>query len=209
MAREKRPFEELKEFLPEGSYEFVLQDILQYKVQLTLTQERKTVLGTYMHPFAGKGHRITVNSNLNKYSFLVTLLHELAHLFTYEKYKGKVAPHGKEWKHDFAEILKEYLQKNIFPGDVASALLRSLKNPGASTCADIPLQLALKKYDPLVAGMLMVQDLVDGQLFQLTDGRTFKRGERQRTRFRCEEVNTRKLYLFSKLYEVCINVKGL
>ena len=39
MPKEKRPFEELKSFIPEGSYESLLESILLYKVQLTLTIE--------------------------------------------------------------------------------------------------------------------------------------------------------------------------
>lgn len=204
MANGKQPFEELKKFIPAGSYDSLLHSILQYKVQLTLTRERKTVLGTYIHPFKDKGHRITVNSNLNQYSFLVTLLHELAHLYTYEAYKGKVSSHGAEWKSMFSQILKEYLQKDIFPKDVAVAITKSLKNPGASTCADIPLQLALKKYDPKIEGMFMVQELPSGQLFMLSDGRIFEKGDKQRTRYKCKELNTGKFYLFSRLYEVQI-----
>lgn len=204
MAKDKRPFEELKSFIPDGSYESLLESILLYKVQLTLTRERKTILGTYIHPFKDKGHRISINANLNKYSFLVTLLHELAHLYTYEQYKGKVAPHGSEWKAIFSSILKDYLAKNIFPNDIAIAIARSIKNPGASTCADIPLQKALRKYDEKVEGMFMIEELAPGQTFILTDGRIFERGERQRTRYKCKELMTNKIYLFNKIYEVAL-----
>ena len=204
MAKEKRPFEELKSFIPEGSYESLLESILLYKVQLTVTRERKTILGTYIHPFKDKGHRISINANLNKYSFLVTLLHELAHLYTYEQYKGKVAPHGAEWKAIFSNILKDYLAKNIFPNDIAIAITQSIKNPGASTCADIPLQLALKKYDDQKAGMLMIEQLALGQTFILADGRIFERGAKQRTRYKCKELETNKVYLFNRIYEVAL-----
>ncbi len=202
MAKEKLPFEELKAYIPEGSYESLLHNIVKYKVQLTLTRERKTILGTYIHPFGTKGHRITVNANLNQYAFLVTLLHELAHLFTYEKYRGRVAPHGVEWKAEFSAILKEYLLKSIFPEPLALAIKNSLANPGASTCADIPLQMALKKFDKKQDGFLMVDELQQGQLFRIADGRIFERGEKLRTRYKCKELSSKKYYLFSKLFEV-------
>ena len=134
----------------------------------------------------------------------MTLLHELAHLYTYEQYKGKVAPHGAEWKAIFSNILKDYLAKQIFPNDIAAAISQSIKNPGASTCADIPLQRALKKYDEKLEGMLMIEELALGQSFILADGRIFERGLKQRTRYKCKEVKTNKVYLFNKIYEVAL-----
>ena len=45
--------------------------------------------------------QITINNNLNEYGFLITALHEFAHLLVYEKYKNKVHPQGSEWKKLF------------------------------------------------------------------------------------------------------------
>src|SRR4051794_33119130 len=96
-ALEEHPMHALAAYLPKGSFENVVHYLHHYKVHLTVTKERRSVLGDYRNAVSGKNHRITVNGNLNKYAFLVTLLHELAHLLTHEKYGHRAAAHGKEW----------------------------------------------------------------------------------------------------------------
>ena len=98
----EHPMQTLAAYLPEGSFEPVVAYIHHYKVHLTVTKKRKSVLGDYRHSGMGSNHRITVNGNLNKYEFLITLLHELAHLLTFELYKNRVEPHGKEWKSSYS-----------------------------------------------------------------------------------------------------------
>lgn len=202
MPKERVPFEQLKKYIPEGSFDDVLRYLLHYKVQLTVTRQRQSILGDYRHAHAGKNHRISVNGNLNSYSFLITLLHELAHLFTFEKYGNRVQAHGKEWKDEFGKILVEFLSKNIFPDDVANTLARSLHNPAASSCADEHLLRVLKKYDPTKAGYVLVEELSAGSLFRIKGDRVFKKGEKIRKRHKCMELSTSKWYLFSGLYEV-------
>src|SRR4051812_26973172 len=113
----------LERFLPEGSFELVAPFFKSHTIHLTLTHERKSVLGDYKHPFQGNPyHRISVNVNLNPYSFLITLLHELAHLLVYVHFKNNVSPHGKEWKTQFRHILIPFIGKGFFPRDVEKAL---------------------------------------------------------------------------------------
>src|SRR5690606_32853999 len=103
MPKVKQPFEALKNYIPEASFDLLMQYILHYKVKLTITRKRKTILGDYRHPHGNLGHRISINENLNRYAFLITLLHEMAHLLTYEKYGNRVKSHGKEWKTAYAD----------------------------------------------------------------------------------------------------------
>ena len=114
MPKQEAPLHQLKAYLPEGSFDAVVEYLLHYKVQLTITKERKSVLGDYRNSHANENHRISVNGNLNKYAFLVTLLHELAHLFTYERFGHRVSAHGQEWKNEFSKILAEFLLKKVF-----------------------------------------------------------------------------------------------
>ena len=99
MSKVEHPLHALKAYLPEGAFEPVLALIHQYKLHLTVTKARKSVLGDYRHPLMGANHKISVNGNLNQYEFLITLLHELGHLLCYEQYKNRVEAHGKEWKY--------------------------------------------------------------------------------------------------------------
>jgi hypothetical protein len=50
--------------------------------------------------------------------------------------------------------------------------------------------------------MLFVEEIEQGGLFSLKDGRVFKRGAKVRKRFRCVEVASGREYLFSPVYEV-------
>lgn len=172
-------------------------------MHLTVARERKSILGDYRHRHAGQTHRISVNGNLNPYAFLITLLHELAHLLTFEKWGNRVASHGKEWKGVFGQLLAQFIEHNVFPGDIRQVLLQSLQNPAASSCADEDLLRTLKKYDEKKPGAAQfVESLPEGSLFQTHDGRVFRKGEKLRKRYRCVEVKTKRVYLFSGVYEV-------
>ncbi len=202
MPKEKVPFEALKQYLPDNSFDDVMQYLVQHKVQLTVARQRQSILGDYRHAHAGKNHRISVNGNLNVYAFLITLLHELAHLLTFEQYGNKVQAHGGEWKTIFGNILSEFLQKNVFPDDISLALTRSLHNPAASSCADEKLLRVLQRYDPAKEGVMLLEQLADGSNFKIKGGRVFKKGEKIRKRFKCQEISTGKWYLFSPVYEI-------
>jgi SprT protein len=202
MAKQEAPLHQLKSYLPEGSFEDVSHYLLHYKVHLTITRERKSVLGDYRNSFADKNHRISVNGTLNKYAFLITLLHELAHLFTYERFGHRVQAHGQEWKNEFSKILAQFLLKNIFPPDIYKALLKTLQNPAASSCADTALLRVLHQYDEKKEGVSLIEALTPGSHFVIKGGRKFQRLEKVRKRIKCLEIATGKMYLFSPVYEV-------
>ena len=201
MGKREAPISQLQEYLPEGTLEPVLHYLHFYDVHLTVARERKSILGDYRHRTDGKNHRISVNGNLNKYAFLITLLHELAHLLTFEKFGNRVASHGKEWKSLFGELLAQFVEHDIFPADIKKALLLSLQNPAASSCADDGLLRALKNHDEKDSRLVFVEQMKEGSLFKTHDGRVFRKGEKIRKRFRCEEVKTKRIYLFSPVYE--------
>lgn len=202
MAKLEAPLHQLRDYLPEGSFDAVSRYLIQYKVQLTITRERKSVLGDYRNSNADKNHRISVNGNLNQYAFLITLLHELAHLFTYERFGHRVPAHGQEWKNEFSKVLALFLIKKIFPLDIQKALYKTLQNPAASSCSDISLLRVLHQYDKKAEGMLLIETLPVGSVFTIKGGREFKKAEKVRKRFKCIELSTGKIYLFSPVYEV-------
>ena len=137
MASTEHPMQALADYIPEGTFEKVVAFLHQYKVRLTIARNRASVLGDYRNAIHGKSHRISVNGNLNKYSFLITLLHELAHLLTHEKYGHKVAPHGNEWKMLYSNLLKEFVSHDIFPHDIKKALQASVVCQMASLTAQL------------------------------------------------------------------------
>ena len=202
MHRKEAPLTHLNSFLPPGTFNAVEEYLRFYKIHRTVTQHRKSILGDYRHRTHFSNHRISVNGSLNKYSFLITLLHEIAHLLTFENHGNKVMAHGNEWKTIYASLLKQFIENKIFPADIEKELLISLRNPAASSCAEDDLIRVLRKYDTNTNGYKLVEEIPLHSLFRLDDGKIFKKGEKQRKRFKCEEMKTGKIYLFSPVFEV-------
>src|SRR5215207_6856369 len=134
--KKEAPISTLQDFLPADTYGPVVEYLQRYKVHLTVARERKTILGDYRHRTQVQNHRISVNGNLYQYAFLITLLHELAHLLAFENYGNRIAAHGKEWKHVFGKLLAQFISKEVFPPDIKKALLDSVHDPAASSCSD-------------------------------------------------------------------------
>jgi len=205
LSKVEHPLQALASYLPEGAFEPVVQLIHQYKVHLTVTRARKSVLGDYRHPFMGSNHKITVNGNLNKYEFIITLLHELAHLLCFEQHGNRVEAHGKEWKSIYGSLLKAFIDLNLFPEDITKSLKKTLLNPAATANGETALLLVLRRYNPQKrAGVVVLANLADGALFKEMKGRTFRKIKIRRKRIECIELATGHIYLFSALTEVAI-----
>ena len=203
MAKVEHPLNALNAYLPDGAFEPVVSLINQYKVHLTVTKARKSVLGDYRHAFQGANHKISVNGNLNKYEFLITLLHELAHLLCYEQYRNRVDAHGKEWKNIYGHLLAQFIQQGLFPDDIKKALSKTLLNPAATANGETKLLLVLRKYNEIKkAGVTLVAHIAEGILFESLNGKIFRRGKKRRIRIECVEVATGQVYSFSALTEV-------
>lgn len=202
MPKQEAPLEYLQKYLPPGSATLVMQYLHQYKVHLTITRERKSILGDYRHATHQRNHRISVNGNLNKYSFLITLVHELAHLLTFQRWGNRVQSHGKEWKTVYAFLLKDFITANIFPEDIGLKLKQSIHDLPASSCADDDLMRILRRYDQNQDNLVLVEQIPEGNCFTLEDGRIFRKGKKLRKRYQCFDVETKQEYLFSPVYEV-------
>lgn len=204
MSTVEHPLQALDKYLPPNTFLPVAAYLQKYKVHLTVSRERKTILGNYRNAYNNHSHRISVNGNLNTFSFLITLLHELAHLLTYEQYRNKVQPHGREWKTLYGQLLAQFIENKVFPADIESELLATLHNPGASSCSEEGLVRILRNYDPQKDNykLIMIEAVAVSSLFKLKDGRVFKKGERLRKRYKCEEIATKRFFLFSPVYEV-------
>ena len=194
MSKEERPIASLAQFLPEGSFEAVAPYFKAYSIRLSLTRHRRSLHGDYRapsrtHPY----HRITVNATLNPYSFLITLLHEIAHLTTTVKHGLRVSPHGREWKAEFQIVLQPVVGRGLFPPEVEQALQAYLHDPAASTCTDPRLFKALSRYDAQAEGQIHADEVPVGAYFEL-GGRKFQKLENLRTRSRCRDTETGRIY---------------
>ncbi len=202
MPKQEAPLEYLQSYLPPASAPLVMQYLHQYRVHLTITRERKSILGDYRHATHDRNHRISVNGNLNQYAFLITLVHELAHLLTFQQYGNRVQSHGKEWKNIYAFLLKDFVNTNIFPDDIRLRLQQSIHDLPASSCADDDLMRILRRYDKDSGDMVLVEQIPEGNCFALEDGRIFRKGKKLRKRYQCFDIKTKQEYLFSPVYEV-------
>lgn len=192
----------LEKYLPKQAAPIIARWIYQAPCVFKIAKSRSSKFGDYRSPFGGKGHRISINHNLNPYAFLVTTVHEFAHLKTWNVYKSRVKPHGKEWKRNFKLLMEPFFNGEILPPDVRGAVITYLENPAASSCSDLTLFRTLQRYDQPKTGFIRVEELPPGAPFILPNGRRFSKGEKMRTRFRCTEINTGKVYLFSPVAEV-------
>lgn len=188
--------------MPLEAAELIAEWIKDAPCQFTISGNRKSKFGDYRPPFSGKGHRISVNYNLNQYAFLITTVHEFAHLKTWKEHKNKVKPHGLAWKNNFKILMQPFFAMDFFPEDIKKAISFYLSNPGASSCTDLNLFRTLQKYDDIKEDHMVIEHLPEETLFSIASGRVFKKGEKLRKRYRCVEESSGKVYLFNPLAEV-------
>ena len=146
-----------------------------------------------------------MNHDLNPYAFLITFIHEVAHLNAFIVYKFRHEPHGKEWKNEYKLLLKDFLGKNIFPEEIETALKDYSLNPAASSCSDPQLMRALRLFDDKEAEVYHLEDIPENTVFRLHQSRsemTFQKGFRMRTRFHCIELKTKRVYYVNCMAEV-------
>ncbi|MDC0249467.1 SprT-like domain-containing protein [Flavobacteriales bacterium] len=190
----------LKVFLPVLSLEKINDWINELDVKIRVVPPRKTKLGDFK--VIKDSLYISVNNDLNLYSFLITLTHELAHAFVYVKHKRAVAPHGSQWQKIFQSMMLNFLNPKIFPNDLLKALSVYLKQPKASTLTDINLAAVLKKYDRVKVPT--ISDIANESIFSTSNGRIFKKGKQLRKHYKCIECTTNKVYLFHPFAEVTL-----
>jgi len=197
----------LIKYIPEQSVELMADWILHFNFNLKITENRASKLGDYRAPQRNSRHLITINHNLNKYSFLITLVHEIAHLTTFEKYKlthKRVLPHGSEWKNEYKKLMRYFMSSSIFPDNVMQALNAYMANPAASSCSDENLLRVLRTYDIKNNKLLHVEEIPQGATFVYGKNNHFVKHEKIRKRYRCIEIKSKREYYFSPLAEVSL-----
>ncbi|MAT89728.1 MAG: sprT domain-containing protein [Flavobacteriaceae bacterium] len=190
----------LAKYVPSAAVSPIFQLVQTHHVHLKIVNERVTRHGDYRKREDGS-HQITVNANLNPYRFLITTVHEIAHLVAFGTYGNTIKPHGKEWKQTFQRLMLPFLRPEVFPQQLLPLLARHFKNPKASSDTDTPLSLALKQFDPPNDKNYIFEIPLGGE-FRLYNGKIFKRGKKRVKRYECLEVATGRLYLFNPNAEV-------
>jgi hypothetical protein len=192
--------ETLSKYIPEQAVNPVFELIVANQVHLKIVNERVTRHGDYRRGASGK-HEITVNANLNKYKFLITLIHEISHLVAFEKFGRNIKPHGDEWKYSFQLLMVPFIRPEIFPPNLLPLLARHFKNPKASSDTDATLSLALKQYDA-ENDKNYIFELPYGSFFRISNGKIFKKIAQRVKRYECLEISSGRTYLFNPNAEV-------
>lgn len=184
----------LQEHVPPFALRYCFQLWHETPFQLKITRTRQTKVGDFTSRRSVAHPRITLNHELNPLLFLITYIHEVAHLRVHLQYGNRVDPHGGEWKMKFQQLMQPVMHAEVFPPDVLDELQRHMANPKASSFADSALTKVLRRYDKDAAQHAYLSDIPEGSLFHF-QGRFFKKGKIRRTRVLCHEVKTKRHYL--------------
>ena len=190
----------LEKYLPKRAVAPCSALITDNNVHFKIVNERVTRHGDYRKLPEGM-HRITVNASLNKYRFLITLIHEIAHLIAFKKYGRRIKPHGLEWKRTFQHLILPFIRPEIFPLKLLPILANHFKNPKASSDTDAVLSIALKQFDE-ETDKTYIYEIPIGSLFRIYNGKLFKKGIKRTKRYECIEMTTLKTYLFQPNAEI-------
>lgn len=191
----RNSFSTVENFVPQASFPLLTKCLIQWEVNLKITRKRHTKHGDF-RVLPGGRHQITVNETPNRFRFLITIIHEMAHLLAYQDFGSRIKPHGKEWKNTYKKIMLPFLTPEIFPKELLKILLLHFRNPKASSDADFELVMALNKFDP-ENEKNYIYELEQGMVFEIHNGRKFIRGHKRVKRYECREVNSKRMYLFS------------
>lgn len=184
----------LQKYLPDRSVLPVFELIKTNNIHLKIVNERVTKHGDYRRYNNGQ-HQITVNASLNKYRFLITLIHEIAHLIAFEKYGRNIKPHGTEWKMTFRQLMLPFINPSVFPNNVLPLIAKHFKNPKASSDTDAALSIALQQFD-IDNNKTYIFQIPPGSTFRIGNGKVFKKGNKRIKRYECLEISSGKMYLF-------------
>jgi SprT protein len=189
-------------YVPQSTIQYCHSLWSQLNFNFKITKERSSKLGDYRFDPMNSKHTISVNHNLNNFSFLITYIHEVAHLMTREKYKHSVLPHGHQWKLEFKKLMLPLLNDQVFPDDILRVLAKHMKNPKASSTSDKHLFMTLRKYDQEM-NLIFLSDLDLGTKF-LLNKKVYQKIEKRRTRSICIEVSSHRKYLIAETATVKI-----
>jgi SprT protein len=192
----------LRRHVPAAAFPVVVNWLRRNPVLVRIAKPRQTKLGDYRSATRTQPHRVSVNSDLNKYGFLVTLIHEFAHYTTFVRWRRWKDPHGAHWKSEYARLMRPFMTRAVFPADVLRALENHLRDAPASSCTDHELMRVLRKYDRDPRPLL--EELPERSLFRFNE-RIFVKGPQLRKRYKCHCLNDRRTYFIDPLAEVHIH----
>lgn len=188
--------ETLKKYLPEKSVKYIFEIIKNNNIHFKIAKQRRSKHGDFKSP-----NKISINGSLNKYAFLITTIHEIAHFYAFKRHGNNILPHGNEWKNYFIKLMNVLPLVEIFPNDIMKCLSNYLRNPKASTNSDEKLYLSLKEYDNNSSENNTLENIPDGETFTYKN-KEFIRIEKRQKLILCKNIQTSRQYLFKSFVEI-------
>jgi SprT protein len=183
----------LQNHVPQPARAYCYDLWIRYPFRLSLRKSRQSKVGDFIcRP--GVAPHITVNGDLHPYLFLITYVHEVAHLVVHREHGPRTEAHGQAWKDAFKNLMQPLLTADVFPDGLLRQLRLHMKDPMASSFSDAKLTEALRVHDPKWSSATLLSEIPVGSMFGLR-GKWFRKGELQRTRFICTEVKTKRIFL--------------
>lgn len=179
--------------VPEPSLSYCLQLWQTFPFRFKLRKSRQTKVGDFSCR-QGQTPQITVNEDLHPYLFLITYIHEVAHLVVHQQFGHRAEAHGTEWKEQFKALMRPVMNTSVFPSELLRGLEVHMADPMASTFSDSEITKLLRSYDARAVNVTLLSDIPEGSIFAL-NGRWFKKGKIRRTRVLCREMHSKRNYL--------------
>ena len=201
--RRERFSEIMSHYVPPQAVGDIVGYINNYSIYLKITRERNTKFGDYRLPsHQNPGHCISVNGNLPPEGFLLVLLHELAHMLTFIDCGRRVKPHGAEWQRHYSSLILSFVAKGCFSADVASLLQTYASSLPLDKKLERQIDSQLKILPSAIADadeIVTLDTLPAGSRFRIkgNSNHTFESIERLRTRWKCRDIATGRLYTVS------------
>lgn len=189
----------LRNFIPHKSIERCINLLIYYNVEFVVAPSRSTKYGDSSTNSDIKKFKITVSEDQNKYSFLITLIHEIAHVSTWKKFPRVQHPHGLHWKKEYRRHMKHFLSNSIFPKPLVHALAHFIEDPSSTSCNNFHLHKVLMAYDRPKRGWYYLENLDYNCTFKINTGRIFVKKKILKKNIECREYFTKDIYLLSKL----------
>ena len=111
-----------------------------------LRKNRRSKVGDFTCR-SGKSPQITVNGDLHPFLFLMTYVHEVAHLRVHTTFGFKAEAHGMQWQSAFQSLMEPLLRDEIFPEPLLSGLKKHMASPKASSFSDAELTHLFRSLD--------------------------------------------------------------
>jgi SprT protein len=191
---EEKVYAILRNHVPEQALAYCFGLWKDRPFELKITKTRQSKVGDFTGRKGAKYQRITLNHDLNPYLFLVTYIHEFAHLVVFSGFGNRVDPHGDEWKNTFRHVMSPLLGREIFPPEILYILVRHMANPKASSFADSELTKAFRQFDKNAGQFACLSDIPEGSIFRFQQ-RFFSKGKLKRTRIICRDLKSKRNYL--------------